>query len=313
MPRHRVLVTAPYMQQAIDRFLPELEAHGVEVIVAPVEERLAEDELLSLVGNIDGVICGDDRFTERVLSHAPRLRVIAKWGTGIDSIDVRACRQRGIAVCNTPRAFTDPVADSVLGYLLAFARRQNEMDAAMKSGTWKKIPGHALRERTLGIIGVGEIGKAVVRRAHAFGMRVLGNDVTEVSPSFIQETGGTMVGLEAIYHQADYISINCDLNESSRKLVDASSFSSMEMLPVLINTARGSIVDETALIGALLAGQISGAALDVFEREPLPLDSPLRNMDNVMLAPHNANSSPVAWDRVHRRTVDQLLAALGGT
>ena len=126
------------------------------------------------------------------------------------------------------------------------------MDAAMKSGTWKKIPGHALRERTLGIIGVGEIGKAVVRRAHAFGMRVLGNDVTEVSPSFIQETGVTMVGLEAIYHQADYISINCDLNESSRKLVDASSFSSMEMLPVLINTARGSIVDETALIGALL-------------------------------------------------------------
>ena len=114
MPRHRVLVTAPYMQQAIDRFLPELEAHGVEVIVAPVEERLAEDELLSLVGNIDGVICGDDRFTERVLSHAPRLRVIAKWGTGIDSIDVRACRQRGIAVCNTPRAFTDPVADSCL-------------------------------------------------------------------------------------------------------------------------------------------------------------------------------------------------------
>lgn len=308
--KYRVLVSAPYFQGALERFREELEGRGVELVVPPVEERLGEEELLAHVATIDGAICGDDRFTERVLSAAPRLRVIAKWGTGIDSIDQEACARRGIAVRNTPGAFTEPVADSVLGYILAFARRQPWMDREMKSGLWRKIPGHTLGEKTLGIIGVGAIGKAVARRARVFGMRVVGTDPIAMPEEFVRETGIVMLDQSALLAEADYISVNCDLNPTSHHLLADEEFEVMKQRPVVINTARGPIVEEQALVHALETGQVSGAALDVFEQEPLGVDHPLRRMDQVLLAPHNANSSPLAWERVHRSTIDQLMAVL---
>lgn len=309
--KQRVLVTAPYMQPVLDRFRSEFEARGIEVEGLVVDERLGEEELLALVPEFDGVICGDDEFTDRVLAAAPRLRVIAKWGTGIDSIDTQACAVRGVQVRNTPGAFTGPVADSVLGYILAFARRLPWMNNAMKQGVWDKIPGYSLAERTLGILGVGTIGRAVARRARAFGMVVLGNDIRTVSEEFLQETGVTMVDKAALYAESDYLSVNCDLNPTSRHLLGRAEFAAMRRDAILINTARGGIVDETALIEALRLGEIGGAALDVFEKEPLPPASPLREMDNVILAPHNSNSSPAAWERVHQSTVAQLLEVLG--
>jgi len=298
------------MQQALERFRREFEQRDVELVVPSVRERLDETQLLPFVADIDGVICGDDQFTRRVLEAAPRLRVLAKWGTGIDSIDVDACAHLGIAVRNTPGAFTEPVADSVLAYVLAFARQQPWMDRAMKRGVWHKILGHTLGERTLGIVGLGAIGKAVARRARAFAMRVLGNDVVAMPDGFLQETGVRMVDLRTILQEADYITLNCDLNPTSRHLIGSEEFAAMERRPVVINTARGPIVDERALVDALETGKVSGAALDVFEHEPLPVGSPLRNMEQVLLAPHNANSSPKAWDRVHRNTIDQLMAVL---
>jgi D-3-phosphoglycerate dehydrogenase len=308
--KQRVLVTAPYMQPVLDRFRPQFEAQGIEVEGLVVEERLGEEALLALVPEFDGVICGDDQFTDRVLAAAPRLRVIAKWGTGIDSIDTHACAVRGVQVRNTPGAFTEPVADSVLGYILAFARRHPWMNQAMKEGVWNKIPGHSLSERTLGIVGIGAIGQAVARRARAFGMVVLGNDIRAVPAEFQRETGVTMVDKAALYAESDYLSVNCDLNPTSRHLLGRAAFAAMRKDAILINTARGGIVDEAALIEALRLGEIGGAALDVFEKEPLPPGSPLREMDNVMLAPHNSNSSPAAWEQVHQSTVAQLLEVL---
>ncbi|RME07936.1 MAG: dihydrofolate reductase, partial [Anaerolineae bacterium] len=242
---------------------------------------------------------------------APRLKVISKWGTGIDSIDKEACARFGVKIGNTPNAFTLPVADTVMGYILAFARRQPWMDAAMKRGEWKKIPGRSLSECTLGVIGVGNIGKAVTRRARAFGMTVLGNDIVEIDHVFVAESGIRMVSLEELLAQADFISINADLNPTSYHLINAETLAQVKPGAVLINTARGPIVDEPALIDALRSGRLGGAALDVFEVEPLPKDSPLLQMDNVMLAPHNANSSPAAWERVHWNTIKNLLEGLG--
>src|SRR5262249_20332042 len=144
--------------------------------VADVDERLSEEQLLRYVGDIDGIICGDDRLTARVLTAAPRLKVISKWGTGIDSIDRVAAAALGITVCNTPDAFSLPVADTTLGYMLCFARGLTAMALQMREGGWQKIPGFTLRERTLGIIGVGNVGRAVARLARAFGMRILGTD-----------------------------------------------------------------------------------------------------------------------------------------
>jgi len=296
----------------LDRFRPIFEKHGTDLIVPEVHERLEEEDLLKYAGQFDGAICGDDQYTARVLEVcAPRLKVISKWGTGIDSIDSAAAARLGIKVCRTPNAFTLPVTDSVMGYILAFARRQPWMDKAVKAGEWEKLPGRSLSECTLGVVGVGTIGKAVVRRARAFGMRILGNDIIEIDHVFLAETGVEMTTLDSLLSAADFVSLNCDLNPTSFHLINARTLGLMRPTAVLINTARGPVVDEPALVAALQAGTIGGAALDVFEVEPLPAESPLRKMDNVLLAPHNANSSPAAWERVHWNTIHNLLSGLG--
>jgi D-3-phosphoglycerate dehydrogenase len=279
--------------------------------VPPVQERFTEEELMQWMPDVDGVISGDDRFTERLLKAAPRLKVISKWGTGIDSIDLRACRRLGIAVRNTPNAFSEPVADSVIGYVLVFARNLAVQDRCMKQGTWQKIPGRSLRECTLGVIGVGNVGKTVVQRAAAFGMRLLGNDLLEMPEEFVVRTGIRMVSKESLLRQADFISLNCDLNPTSHHLINDETLAYVRPTAVLLNTARGPVVDEAALIRALKEKCLAGAALDVFEVEPLPPDSPLRQMNNVLLAPHNANSSPESWERVHQSTINNLLEELG--
>jgi D-3-phosphoglycerate dehydrogenase len=307
-----ILFSAPYMLPLLDRFRPVLERYGLELITPVVRERLEEDEILKYAGQIDGAICGDDRYTARVMEAClPRLKVISKWGTGIDSIDSAAASRLGIQVCRTPDAFTLPVTDSVFGYILAFTRRHPWMDRAMKSGKWEKVPGKALHECTLGIIGVGTIGKVVARRARAFGMTVLGNDIIDINQVFIAESGIQMTDLDTLLKTSDFVSVNCDLNPTSHHLITTRTLNLMRPNAVLINTARGPIVNETALVAALQTGTIAGAALDVFEVEPLPADSPLMKMDNVMLAPHNANSSPTAWERVHWNTIRNLLSGLG--
>ena len=307
-----ILFSAPYMQLLLERFRPVLEGYGLELITPEVRERLDEADLLKYAGQFDGAICGDDHYSARVLEAcSPRLKVVSKWGTGIDSIDSAAAERLGIRVGRTPNAFTLPVADTVMGYLLAFARRQPWMDKAIKAGTWKKLPGRSLSECSLGVIGVGTIGKTLVRRARAFGMKLLGNDIVEIDHVFLAETGIQMVGLEELLENSDFVSVNCDLNPTSLRLINARTLGQMRPQAVLINTARGPIVDEAALVAALKAGTIGGAALDVFENEPLPADSPLLTMDNVMLAPHNANSSPAAWERVHWNTIRNLIEGLG--
>jgi D-3-phosphoglycerate dehydrogenase len=314
MMSFRVLISAPYMLAVIDRFRRRFERLGIALSLAEVRERLEEHELLPLVGDIDGTICGDDRFTARVLEVAtPRLRVISKWGTGIDSIDLEAARRLGVRVCNTPGAFTNPVADSVLAYVLAFARRIPWATASMRDGEWAKLPSIALNEVTLGIVGVGRIGSAVARRARAFGVRLLGNDIAPIPPPLIQETGLLPTSLDDLLAQADFVSLNCDLNPTSRHLIGPAQLAKLKPRAVLINTARGPIVDERALISALVERRLGGVALDVFEDEPLPADSPLRKMDNALLAAHNSNSSPRAWELVHENTIRNLLEGLGIT
>jgi D-3-phosphoglycerate dehydrogenase len=307
-----VLFSAPYLIPIRERFEPMFKRNGIELIVPEVVERLDEHELLQYAGKFDGAVCGDDQFNSRVLEAcAPRLKVISKWGTGVDSIDADACSRLNIRLCRTPNAFTTPVADTVLGYILTFARQQYWMDKQMKSGEWAKLPGRALSECSLGVVGVGNIGKAVIRRAKVFGMHLLGNDIVEIDHVFITEMGLEMTDLRSLLGKSDFVSLHCDLNPTSRHLINPVTLSQMKPRAVLINTARGLIVDEPALAAVLENGNLGGAALDVFENEPLPSGSPLRSLDNVLLAPHNANSSPVAWERVHMNTIRNLFEGLG--
>jgi D-3-phosphoglycerate dehydrogenase len=312
MMARKVLVSAPYLLPVIQRFQPLFKENDIEIIIPQINERMEEDELIEYIDDIDGAICGDDRFTAKVLRAAPKLKVISKWGTGIDSIDQKACRDAGIKIFNTPNAFSEPVADSVYGYMLCFSRNLVQMDCNMKSGQWKKIPGKALRECTLGVIGVGNVGKAVVRRAKAFGMNILGNDIVELPKNFLAETHIQMVAKEELLRESDFVSLNCDLNPSSYHMMNYKMFCLMRPSAIVINTARGPIIKEADLIKALNEKRIAGAALDVFEFEPLPEDSPLKEMQNVMLAPHNANSSQEAWEFVHHNTIQNLIDALNG-
>ncbi|MDI6591677.1 MAG: phosphoglycerate dehydrogenase [Patescibacteria group bacterium] len=304
----KVLVTAPYLQPVIEQYREIFDKHQIETIIPPVQERLTEKELLKYIKDIDGIICGDDKITKAVLAQASRLKVISKWGTGTDSIDKEAAAKLGIPVKNTPNAFTDPVADTVLNFILCFSRKTFDLNEKMHQGVWEKQVGWALNECTLGVVGVGNIGKAVIRRAKAFGMRILGNDIKK-----IQVEGVEMIFLEKLLRESDFVSLNCDLNPTSYHLINKEKLALMKPTAFLINTARGSVVDEPALIEALKNKKIAGAGLDVFEEEPLPPESPLRKMPNVILSPHNANASLVAWKKVHENTINNLIKELTKT
>lgn len=286
------------------------DAHSIETVMPTVHERMSEEELLACIADIDGAICGDDKFTAKVLAAAPKLKVLSKWGTGIDSIDREEAARRGIAVRNTPNAFTDAVADLTMGFMLSFARQIPWASEDIRGGIWEKRPGFALHERVLGIVGLGNIGRAVARRAKAFGMRILGYDVFAMSAELMAGYGIEIVSFDTLLREADIITLHCDLNQGSKYILDQAQFEIIKPGSYIINTARGGLINEKSMIHALRSGKVDGAALDVFEQEPLLETSELREFKNVLFSPHNANSSPRAWSRVHESTLAHLLEEL---
>lgn len=308
---YNALISAPYLQLEFTEYQSELAAKGINAVLPQVTERLEEHMLLSIIHDYDGIVCGDDRITARVLDAARRLKVIVKWGTGTDSIDKEYARSKGIPVFNTPNAFTEPVSDSAMAFMLSFARQVIPSDRILKQGGWSKKLGFCLCEKKLGIIGVGNIGRAVARKAQGFGIKIFGNDIREIPAEVTDELGIAMVSLDRLLAESDIISINCDLNPTSRHLIGRKQFALMRPEAILINTARGPIVSEPDLIEALASGKIAGAGLDVFEEEPLPPDSPLRAFDNCILSAHSTNGSRHFWKKVHRNSLNRLYEGLG--
>ncbi len=308
--KFKVLVSAPYLLPVLDQYRQILEENNCDVLVASGNERLEESDLLPLVGDVDGVICGDDKFTPRVIEAAPRLKVLSKWGTGIDSLDQQACARRGILIKNVPNAFSEPVADTVIGWMLCFARRLPDQTATMRDGKWVKLSGHALNEKTLGVVGIGDTGKAVVRRATAFGMKVRGYDIGEVDRQFVKTNKLELTDLKGLLKESDYISLNCTLTADTKWMINEASLSLMKDGAIILNAARGPLIRESDLISALESGKLGGAALDVFEEEPLSASSKLRQLPNLLLSAHNANSSPLAWNNVHEQAISNLLEGL---
>ncbi|MBN2047932.1 MAG: phosphoglycerate dehydrogenase [Anaerolineaceae bacterium] len=306
-----ILVTAPYLRRYIDRAQKIFDHYQLETIYDLADECLLEDRLRQYVGQFDATVCGDDQFTEAIIRDSvPRLKIISKWGTGINSIDTEAAAKHGVIVGNTPNAFTLPVADTVMGYILTFARQLVWVDREIHAGRWEKLPVRSLSECTLGVVGVGNIGSAVIRRARVFGMKILATDIRPIRRDFILENQVELVELDELLRRADFVTLNCDLNPTSYHLMNAEKFALMKPEAVLINTARGPIVDQPALVEALKNGQIAGAGLDVFEKEPLTADDPLCQFENVLVSPHNANASPAALEHVFYSTFHDLLEGL---
>jgi glyoxylate reductase len=245
-----------------------------------------------------------------------QLKVISQMAVGYDNIDIPAAKERGIPVGNTPGVLTDATADLTMALLLASARRIVEGVHYIKDGKWQTwepmgLLGADLRDATLGIIGLGRIGKAVAQRCAGFRMRILAH-----SPSTSQEdaaeVGATLVDLDTLLRESDFVSIHAPLKDSTRHLIDTFALKKMKPSAILINTSRGGLVDQTALYAALTDGEISGAALDVTDPEPLPLDEPLLTLPNVLIVPHIGSASHHTRDLMASMAADNLLAGLRG-
>ena len=307
----RVLVSCVQMQRELPKFEGEFAARGIELVVPEVRQQLSEAELLRIMPDIDGVIVGDDKFTSAVLEAAPRLQILSKWGIGLDSIDQEAAARLGITVTNTPGVFADDVANVATCYILMLARGLHRVDAAVRAGTWLKVEGESLRGKVLGLVGLGSIGRATAERGRALGMAVVGSDPAEPARAAAEAAGVRTAPLEEVLAAADYLVLSCPLTPETHHLIDAGALSAMKPGAKLINVARGPIVDEPALVEALRSGRLAGAALDVFEVEPLPANSPLRELPEVILGAHNGSNAKEAVERTSRLAVQNLLANLG--
>lgn len=306
----RVLITCRQMQNCLDEFSERFSEHDLAVDAPEVLQAPTEDELIELIGEADGIIAGDDPLSARVLEHAMRLRVISKWGVGTDGIDQAAAERLGIQVRNTPAVFGDAVADVAAGYMVLLARRLHVMDASVREGGWLKVEGRSLAGQALGIVGFGDIGQAVARRGFGFGMNVGAHDVDRGALDVAAELGVETLALEQLLEGSDFVVLCCPLTQQTRHLIDERRLAVMRRGAYLVNVARGPLIDEPALIRALRSGQLAGAALDVFEEEPLPSGSELRDLDGCIFGTHNASNTREAVLRASERAVDNLLEGL---
>lgn len=306
----KVLVSAPYMlrHEELPKIKSMIANMPYEFDFANVKERLEETDLLKIIENYDAIICGDDRFTKAVYQKAKRLKVVVKWGTGIDSLNAEIAKEFNIPVLRTPGAFTEPVSDSTVGLMLSFCRNIKKNDDLMKAGEWDKPQGFTLSELKIGLIGFGDIGKAVAKKLEPFNCNIYFYDKNQnIDPI---HSKCIKSDLNSVLENCDIISLHCDLNESSHHILNEIAFSKMKKRPFIINTARGPLIKESALESALKNNTIAGAGLDVFEDEPLAKSSPLRSNPNVLLSSHNTNSSPACWMKVHENCFKLLREGL---
>lgn len=303
----RILVTTDYLTPG-DEVDTLLRRHGHDVTYHPAAGKRAADEALTLFDNIDGAIIASEPVTADMLDHAGDLKVIARSGVGYDSIDVTAAAARGIRVCNTPGVNHHAVAEMTIALMLMAARRLRSVIEDVRAGGWPREAGHELRGATLAVLGYGPSGRAVAQLGAAFGMTVL---VHTAHPD-PDDAGVRFVDRDAAIAAADYLSLHTRADPTTHHLIDSATLHAMKPTAILINTARGALVDEQALAAALTTGQIAGAALDVLDTEPLPADSPLRGLDNAIITSHLAGQTAQARTRAGLAAAHEVLAVLDG-
>ncbi|MGC9012209.1 D-2-hydroxyacid dehydrogenase [Thermogladius sp.] len=303
---YRVLVASKISRSAVDY----LKSHGFEVV--EVHEP-SEEELVRLIKGFHAIIVrSKPRVTRRVIEAADELKVIARAGVGLDNIDVQAAESRGIKVVNAPESVTQAVAELTVGLMLALLRKIALSDRKMREGMWIKheAVGTELRGKTLGIVGFGRIGRAVARICYyGFGMKIIYTD-KHCDREAGREFNAECVDLDTLLRTADIVSLHVPLTPETTHLINEEKLKLMKKTAILVNTARGAVVDTNALVKALKEGWIAGAALDVFEQEPLPKDHPLLQLDNVVLTPHIGASSVEAQDQAGLEVAKKIVELL---
>lgn len=302
----RLLVTDDLSPQAVELLDNE------QTVEFDVIKGLTPEGLAALIEPYDGLIVRSSvNVTAGVVDAAPRLRVVGRAGVGVDNIDIEAASRRGVVVMNTPGANTVAAAEHTVALLLALCRHVPQAAATLKTGEWdrKRFRGIELRGKTIGIVGLGRIGRRVVRRCQAFGMKIIGYD-PYLSDERLQEMKIERASLDELYADSDFVSLHAALTSDTTRLIDADAIARMKPGVRIINTSRGALIDESALIAGLRTGKIAGAALDVFDPEPPAPDNPLLAMDNVVATPHLAASTEEAQHEVGIQVVEEVLDAL---
>ncbi|OGO38820.1 MAG: hypothetical protein A2W35_17515 [Chloroflexi bacterium RBG_16_57_11] len=312
-PLHRckVLVTPTSFGKDDPGLRHLLEQTVGEVVYNPVERPLRSDELKPLVRDCDGFIAGLDEIDASVLEAGKQLKVIARYGVGVDRVDLQAATRLGIVVTNTPGANSGAVAELTVALILALARHLCQANQATHRGEWPRITGIGLQQKTIGLVGFGRIGREVAIRLKAFSPQVLAYD-PNLAPEEIARYAVEPVTLEALLARADFVSLHAPVVPSTRNMVNSQFLSVMKPGAFLVNTARGELVDEEALIEALQSGRLQGAALDCFRKEPPDQNHPLLQLPQVILSPHSGSHTDQAVFQMGQMALKDCLAVLSG-
>jgi D-3-phosphoglycerate dehydrogenase len=281
-----------------------------EPVFNPLGRPLSEDELIPLLAGCDGYIAGLDFVTKKVIDSCETLKVISRYGAGVDRVDLAAAKARGVPVCNTPGANAQAVADLTLGLLLAVARKIPFLDRETRNGRWIRSAGVELYGKTIGILGLGAVGKAVAKRAAGFSMKIMAYD-PYIDEAYARANGITAAGFNETVAAADFLCLHLPLTEETRRCISAETMRAMKRGAVIVNTARGGLVDEAAAYEFLKAGRLGGMGIDVYEAEP-PEASPLFTLDNVVLTPHTASHTIEATAAMADMAVRNLIDLLSG-
>lgn len=311
MANFQILVTANAFRESAPAAEAPVRDAGGEVLYPPRMGPLSPAELIPWLQQADAVVAAADPYNDAVLGACPRLRVIARWGTGYDAVDVDACTRHGVVACNAPGLNVQAVADHVFAVMLALARRLPQQVAVMRGGGWAEVRGVELHGKTVGVAGFGAIGQAVARRARGFDCRLLAFDPA-LDLQAAARLGAVPVSLERLFAESDFVTLHAALTPENRGLVSEALLRRMKPTAFFVNAARGPLVDEAALVSALTQGWIAGAAIDVYAQEPPPPESPLRSLPNCLPTPHSAFNTVEAADSTNRCVAEQCLAVLRG-
>lgn len=289
-----------------------LEKFADEIVYNPYGRPLTPAEIIPLLKGVDGYIAGLDYITAEVIAHAPAsLKVISRYGTGYDRVDIGSATQKKITVTNTPGVNSESVADLTFGLMLSVSRSIPFLDREVRKGNWTRMTGTELFRKKLGILGLGAVGKRVALRAKGFSMEVLAHD-PYIDRSFIQTNDIKECAFDELIMNADFISIHLPLNEQTRDIINASVIAKMKPGVIVVNTARGGLIDEKAAFKALKAGKIGGLGLDAFDKEP-PGESPLFQLNNVVATPHAGSRTHEAVYNMGILAVQNLINVLSGS
>jgi len=305
----KVLVTCPPMIESFATVAEVFERKGVEVTIPSFTQVVSEEALISLLPHHDGWIIGDDEASRTVVEAgiSGRFKAAVKWGVGTDNIDFAAFADCGVPITNTPNVFGSEVADLALGYVIALARETFQIDSGVRRGQWPKPAGISLADKTVGLIGLGDVGKKLLVRLRALEMNVVCYDPSVTVDEWLEDVGTVQDHWPNRVQDLDFIVVTCSLTKSSYHMIDARIFSRMKDGVRIVNVGRGGVIDESSLVSALESGKVYSAALDVFESEPLPLVSRLRDHSKCVFGSHNASNTVDAVRLVNEKATRLLL------